>query len=87
MVDEIARNHLSQQELDEDDPARIFGQAVESERVKRAREEVTLESFKCISRNRQGPRRDGASRAFSTVSKRWNPEAEETTAIGFAPRT
>ena len=42
MVEEIARNHLTQQELDEDDPARIFGQAVESDRVKRAREEVTL---------------------------------------------
>ena len=42
MVEEIARNHLSQQELDEDDPARLFGQAVESDAVKRKREEVTL---------------------------------------------
>ena len=45
MVEELARNHLTQQELDEDDPthpARIFGQAVESDRVKRAREEVTI---------------------------------------------
>ena len=42
MVDEIAKNRLTQQELDEDDPARIFGQAVESDQVKRAREEVTL---------------------------------------------
>ena len=41
MVDEIAKNRDIQHELDEDDPARIFGQAV-SERVKRAREEVTL---------------------------------------------
>ena len=45
MVEELARNHLTQQELDEEDPthpARIFGQAVESDRVKRAREEVTI---------------------------------------------
>ena len=42
MVEELARNHLSQQELDEDDPARIFGQAVESDAIKRKREEVTL---------------------------------------------
>ena len=42
LVDEIARNHLTQQQLDEDDPARIFGQTVESDRVKRAREEVTI---------------------------------------------
>ena len=42
LVDEIARNHLTQQELDEEHPARIFGQAVESERVKRAREDVLM---------------------------------------------
>ena len=40
MVDEIARNHLTQQELDENDPARIFGQTVESDQVKRKREEL-----------------------------------------------
>ena len=28
MVDEIARNHISQQELDEDESAKIFGQTV-----------------------------------------------------------
>jgi len=42
MVEEIARNHLTQQQLEEDDPARIFGQAVESDAIKRKREELTL---------------------------------------------
>ena len=42
LVDELARNHLAQQDLDEDAPARLFGQAVESEAVKRKREEVVL---------------------------------------------
>ena len=42
MVEELAHNHLTQQELDEDNPARIFGQTVESDRVKRAREEVLI---------------------------------------------
>ena len=42
LVDEIAQNHLAQQELDDDHPARIFGQTVESDRVKRAREEVLI---------------------------------------------
>ena len=42
IIDEIAQNHMDQQELDEDHPARIFGQTVESDRVKRAREELTL---------------------------------------------
>ena len=42
MVEELARNHLTQQELDEDDPMRLFGQAVESDAIKRKREEVTL---------------------------------------------
>ena len=42
LVEEIAANRLRQQELDEDDPARLFGQTVESEVVKRKREEVEL---------------------------------------------
>ena len=42
MVDEIAQNHLAQQDLDEDHAARIFGQTAERDRVKRAREGVTL---------------------------------------------
>ena len=42
MVDELAQNHLSQQELDEEDPARLFGQQVESDAVKRKREEVVI---------------------------------------------
>ena len=42
MVDELAQNHLVQQELDEENPARIFGQTVESDAIKRRREEVTL---------------------------------------------
>ena len=31
LVDEVAANRLTQQQLEEDDPARIFGQTVESE--------------------------------------------------------
>ena len=42
MVDEIAKNHLSQQDLDEEDPARLFGQVVESEALSRKREAVQL---------------------------------------------
>ena len=45
MVAEIAQNRLTQGELDEEHPARIFGQAVEhqeTETIKRKREEVTL---------------------------------------------
>ena len=45
MVGEIASNRLTQAELDEDHPARIFGPVVEqeeSEAVKRKREEVQL---------------------------------------------
>ena len=42
LVDEIARNHLDRQYLDEDAPARLFGQQVESDSIKRKREEVTL---------------------------------------------
>ena len=42
MVEELAQNHLTQQELDEDEPARIFGQQVESDSIKRKREEVVL---------------------------------------------
>ena len=42
LVDEIAANRLRQQELEDDDPARLFGQAVESEAIKRKREEAEL---------------------------------------------
>ena len=42
MVDEISRNNLAQQELDEDAPARLFGHAAESEAIKQKREEATL---------------------------------------------
>ena len=42
LVKEIAANRLSQEEMGEDDPARIFGQTVESDIIKRKREEVTL---------------------------------------------
>ena len=38
LVEEVARNHLVQEELDEEHPARIFGQQVESDNVKRKRE-------------------------------------------------
>ena len=42
LVEEVAANRLRQEELDEDEPARLFGQTVQSEAVKRKREEVTL---------------------------------------------
>ena len=42
IVEEVAANRLAQEGLDADDPARIFGQTVESEAVKRKREEVEL---------------------------------------------
>jgi hypothetical protein len=42
LVQEIATNRLRQEDLSDDDPARLFGQAVESEAVKRKREEVEL---------------------------------------------
>jgi hypothetical protein len=42
LVEEIAANRLAQAQLDEDDPARIFGQTVESEALKRKREEVSM---------------------------------------------
>ena len=42
MVAESARNHMTQQELDEDAPARFFGHALESEAIKRKRDEVAL---------------------------------------------
>ena len=51
MIGEIAQNRLTQEELDEDHPARIFGQAVEhgqgveheeSEAISRKREEITI---------------------------------------------
>ena len=54
MVDEIARNHLAQMDIDEDDPARIFGQTVESERVKRAREDVTMAELDVQLAEQQG---------------------------------
>ena len=42
IVEEVAANRLAQGGLDDDDPARIFGQTVESEAVKRKREEAEL---------------------------------------------
>ena len=42
LVEEIATIRLKQEDMDADEPARLFGQAVESEAVKRKREEVTL---------------------------------------------
>ena len=57
MVDEIARNHLTQTELDEDSPARIFGQTVESERVKRMREQVTIAELEVQLAEQEGARK------------------------------
>ncbi len=42
LVQEVAANRLRQEELDDDDPARLFGQTVESEALKRKREEVAM---------------------------------------------
>ena len=45
MVEEIASNRLTQQDLHEEHPTRLFGQAVEhveSDRIKRAREELVI---------------------------------------------
>ena len=42
LIDELSAIHLAQQCLDEDAPARLFGQTVESDAIKRKREEVTL---------------------------------------------
>ena len=39
-MDELAEIHLTQKNLPEDHPARLFGETVESERLKRAREEL-----------------------------------------------
>ncbi len=42
LVEEAAANRLRQEDPDEDDPARLFGQAMEGEALKRKREEVTM---------------------------------------------
>jgi hypothetical protein len=46
LVDEVAANRLIQEQLPEDHPSRIFGQTVESEQVKRAREELEVGRLK-----------------------------------------
>ena len=58
MVEEIARNHLAQtEELDEGSPARIFGQTIESERVKRMREQVTIAELEVQLAEQEGARK------------------------------
>jgi hypothetical protein len=57
MIDELARNHLTQQELDADDPARIFGHAVESDAIKRKREELTLAELEVQLAEQEGARK------------------------------
>jgi hypothetical protein len=42
LVEEIAANRLRQEDLDDDNPMRLFGETVESEALKRKREEVTI---------------------------------------------
>ena len=42
LVEEIAANRLAQENLPEDHPMRLFGETVESETIKRKREEVQL---------------------------------------------
>lgn len=46
LVDEIAANYEAQSTLPEDDPLRFFGQTVESERIKRAREDLEFSRAK-----------------------------------------
>ena len=47
LVEEIAANRLRQEDMDDDEPERLFGQAVESDAIKRKREEVTLLELDC----------------------------------------
>ena len=47
LLEEVAANRLRQEDLDEDDPARLFGQTVESEAIKRKREELELTELQC----------------------------------------
>ena len=42
LVEEIAANRVQQEDMGEQEPARIFGQAIESESLKRKREELSL---------------------------------------------
>ena len=42
LVEEIAANRVQQEDMGEEEPARIFGQAIESESLKRKREELSL---------------------------------------------
>ena len=42
LIDELSAIHLAQQDLDEHEPARLFGQQVESDAIKRKREQVVL---------------------------------------------
>ena len=42
LVEEIAANRLRQEDMGDDEPARLFGQTVESEALKRKREEVAI---------------------------------------------
>jgi len=42
LVEEIAANRFAQETMDDDDPMRIFGSTVETEAVRRKREEVEL---------------------------------------------
>ena len=42
LVEEVAANRLRQEDMEEDEPARVFGQTVESEALKRKREEVAI---------------------------------------------
>ena len=56
MVAEIARNHLTQQEIDEDDPA-IFGQQVEIDSIKRKREQVVLSELELKLAEQEGARK------------------------------
>ena len=57
MVDEIAKNRDIQHDLDEDAPARIFGQSLPSDAVTRKREEVTLAELEVTLAELEGARK------------------------------
>ena len=69
LVEEVAANRLRQEELDENDPARLFGQTVESEAVKRKREEVILTELEGRAKRARAQARIEDVRAANEVAR------------------
>lgn len=61
-MEDVAANRLSQEQLDEDDPARIFAQTVGSELVKREQEEAEVAEL-------QGPTKRARVQAATDVAR------------------